>query len=282
MRAETISEAFDLIVSNWRGKLIGFIALILKPDNSGLADVQLVLKGDMFADNHKLLGASKFFEFNAPLQLVIESMDCANLVFNNSLVSDYLDSSQLKFHFKKDRTSPALTAIEALAAGFRGFSVRAYLQPTAEARLKISVSLYPSSLVELQESHPLVGSPYFPGISLGFITFPFPPKCREIFVDGNYGLPILPALISEIPFMPGNPHPSTSQLIAAIAATMRNVHIPTTSLNRGNLLPLWESLKTSRDTGLKITKADLVWPMPQDERDQDEGSLGSIFLRKHV
>ena len=271
LRADTISEAFDLLVPNWRGKLIGFLALVLKPDNSGVEDAQLVLKGNMFADSPKLLGASKFFEFNTPLQFVLESLDCANFVFNNSLVSDYLDSSQIKFHFKKDRTSPALTAIEALAAGFRGFAVRGFLQPTAEARLKISVSLYPASLVELQEFHPLSKNPYFPGISLGFLTFPFAPKCREIFVEGSYGLPVLPALISDSPLMPGSPHPSTSQIIAAVAATMRNVHIPTTSLNRGNLMPLWETLKTSGETGLKIAKADLVWPKSQEEGIREEG-----------
>ena len=271
LRADSIGEAFDLFVPNWRGKLIGFLALIVKPDNSGLEDAQLVLKGDMFSDNPKLLGASKFFEVNSPLQLVIESLDCAKFVFNNSMVSDYLDSSQVQFQFRKDRNSPAISAAEALAAGFRGFTVRAFVQPTAEARLKISVSLYPSSLTELLDQNPLAATPYFPGISLGFLTFPFAPKCREIFAEGSYGLPVFPALISESPFMTGAPHPSTSQIITAVAAVLRNVHIPNSSLTRANLLPIWETLKTSGELGLKITKPDLVWPKPQNDESENEG-----------
>ena len=274
IRAESEEDAFRELVPGWTGEIIAFLVLNMKPDNSIPADGTIVLKGTIFNDHPHLFGASKFFNLKAPYEFLIENLDCSKFRFPGILTSVFVDSSHFSYWFRKDINSPELSPEQALAEGFPGFSLRAFLQPTGISThtwLKVIIQLYPLDLKSLLDTQPQASSASFPGITIYTETICLAPKTSDIFPNRSFGMPVWPAIISSKPFTANDPMPSTSNLIACISAILRAVAIPNAHLSHSVLLSRWATIKEQGAAGLKVNAIDVLWPKPSSSNPPPQG-----------
>ena len=275
VRSETEEEAFNLLVPGWTGKIIAYMGLYLKPDNLSASEVVIITKGFLFEDQPRVHAASKFFNLKTPLQVVFSTLDCGKFTFNASLTSDLVDSSNFDFWFRVNRDSDPLGDAEAKAAGFKGFALRAFLQPTSittNTWLRLTVVLFPAAKDQLIADNPAANSPLFPGISLFSQEIQMAPRTTDLFPGKRTGLPILPALISSTPFSDAAYLP-TDLIIGYVAATLRDVTVPNCALHAGNLSHQWATIARDGAEALRPTSSDILWPAAPSQPEATPGSL---------
>ena len=273
LRAPTPEEAYRLLAPNGSDSLQAFIALELKPDNSAPQNANIYLKGSFFSEGSRVVNCKKFLNIPTPLQLVIEEIPCSKFTFENSLVSKYVDGGSLSCYFRRDKNADRLSQPEALAAGFRGFSLRCFLLPLSENRIKVAIVIYPRSFFIISNENALHKSEHFPGVLLFSYSIPLIPRTRDLFEEGYFGLPVLPALISPTPFTADAPYPNPISLISFVAEVLRSVVYPVTAASAENLLEVWSTIREEGVSALQSVQPELMWPPASNPPESSDGKF---------
>ena len=246
----------------------------MRPDNTQPDNAEVVLKGSIFRDSSRVLGASKFFELNSPLQFVLGALNCGKFRFNNTLVSEPVDSAHFPFWFRVNRDSEALSLEEVTEKGFKGFTLRAYLAPssiTNHTWMRLTILLFPAPLTSFLDNNPHASSPYFPGITIFSDLIALGPRTKDLFPDKKIGSPIVPGIISSEPFTENTAHPTTASLAACISAVLRSAYTPNAHMTANSLLAKWTTIRTDGESALTITPLAVIWPEADNPVEPPEG-----------
>ena len=264
LRSDTKEDAFDDLIEDWNNKIMAFAVVDISQVNFSPTGAEVQLKGPIFdSPRGKSFKSSKYFNLSDRYTLVFGELDCSCFTFVNSMISNHVDSSQLDFEFKKDLAGPAVSDEDLRTAGFVGFTLRAYLNPTTATYAKLTILLFPLNMEQLLSQNPLAVSPYFPGISFAAPEIPFLPHFNDLLDGEPCGLPFLPALISEAPFNEDD-RPATAELIGSMAALLRTVAVPEAKAGISQTAARWEEIRLQGEPALKQSQAELLSP------DQDQ------------
>ena len=150
LRTDTKEEAFDNLLDEWNGKITAFVLIEISQVNFSPTNSEVQLMGPIFdAPRGKSFKSAKYFELTDRFTLVFQELDCSAFTFVNGLASNHVDSSQLDFEFRHELAGPAISDETLRDAGFRGFTLRAFLAPTTSNHAKLSILLYPLNLEDL-------------------------------------------------------------------------------------------------------------------------------------
>ena len=254
----TPDEAGELL-TRWNGGAIIILHVKLSNDNSSVVNCSVKILGTFFKDARQLCAANGVWESCPTLSISLGAMEGAAFEFlPGSTTSTLVDSSRLDFNYMKDGT--ILTAEQATASGLNGFSLRLYVVPSAADWARIIFVLYPLPLVALLEGQPLASDTRFPGVNLYTNDFSLEPNARQV-LGRSWGSPIVPVI------SPGAPLdatlPSSHDLRAAIAETLRATTRPEVRRGFPTLNPRWLALAKDGENQLKSPSLDLLWPPAQ-------------------
>ena len=166
LRVDSLTDVTINLVSGWDSTgLIIIPALSLNNTNSGIENATVVLQGRLF-EPRKAVSAKRFFlTDDTSIQLVLKPLDARRFKFRGRLSSELLDYSEVSYSILKD--GKETTPQEDLDMGFKGFCLRAYINPQPPAGwAKVDISLFLLDVDELTNSFPAALYLRFPGISL--------------------------------------------------------------------------------------------------------------------
>ena len=244
------------LFGRWSGGIISAVIMRLSNDNLHVADCNLLLQGNLFADANKLVNAAGFWPDAPNLTLVLEKLDCSIFKFAGGTTSMLVDSTLVPHHYIKDGT--ALTQEQVEELGIRGFTIRIYNNPSSATRLKLTCAVYPLPSDELVFTHPLAVDPRFPGLKLFSHEVDIHPR-SDTLLKKSWGSPIAPAILQGQEF--DSDQPSSTEILHALSKTMINSCKPEIKANFETLNQRWGELKEG-SSQLKTIEADLVWPEP--------------------
>ena len=272
IRANTEDEAFDLLIGDhWNGGIISYLTIDISQNNQTPVGSSFNLKGNIFADKEKIFKSTKFFNLTEPLYISFSNLDCMAFNFHNSgLVSNYVDSSEFSFEFRKEKQSEEFPLED--VTDFPGFSLRAYAAPTEANWVRLTIHLYPLDVDSLLEYCDSTISPWWPGVSFFSELIPLNPAPTGFFDGPSRGLAVVPALVSAAPFSDDS-KPTTTAIIASISATLRTACFPESKTNVTQLLPRWTSIKSEGANALKTFSPDLLWPEPALPLEPPQGRI---------
>ena len=262
LRYPSAQSAIEGLVRTWNGGLIGIISVTLSNDNSRIKECNFHLAGTLFGSAGKCYTSARFFE-GPPLKLIVPDFDSSIFRFRNSLISEFIDSSALEFSLRETADDPPLTREEEVAKGISGFSLRAFIHPISIMHAKITVSLYPLPLGELQASFACATNPAFPGVNFFSAQFPLSPGQADAIADLSWGLPLVPAILSDLCMDETVDFPSTPDFRAAICTLLRNTALPDHKGNPKLLLEAWNRVKNEGEACLNSPPLTIVWPAPR-------------------
>ena len=165
----TIDELPNFLrVVNWNRGAYGVIALNLSLDNQRIASGSFNLVGTLFPT--KIFNAANFWPTVSPISLSISLPDLSIFKFPDSkLVSSYLASSLITHSFTQNRVVLLPESYPNL--GISAFCLRAYVDPSTDAFVKIVITLTPSDKARLLEQFPFHDDPRFLGINCAAMKF---------------------------------------------------------------------------------------------------------------
>ena len=253
-------DAAANLVQEWTSGCVGMVALELSNDCRKVENAAFLLLGSFFEDQPRVVSTDKFWP-GSKAKLVMKELDGALFSFENALVSNLVDCSQLPFSFKLSVSGKALNSTEAKEKGLGPFSLRCHIQPTSESSALASLILFPLDAKSLQERYPLARDPRFPGLEFGSgLNINLAPRQEEILEDKSWGQPLLPAFLSPTPFSEDSPLPQDSMVKKAVVALLRSASKPDVKRSWNYLAPLWEKSLEEGESSLKTIPGDLQWP----------------------
>ena len=268
------------LISDWQGGLGCGMYIQLSNDNLKIEACSPILLGDVFPISPT--GQRKVISLNAAwanfpsLALALNPIDGSLFKFEQNMVSELVDSNTLDFDLLSG--SVALSEEECIEGGIRGFTFRAYLQPTTHEYVKLLITLYPIPLADLTASHPLCTDPHFPALKVWAGMIPLLPQAKSIIAE-PWGFPILPSLLQG---GPANNFPSSAALRGAMSATLRTASKPEVKAGFQTLLPRWNAILQSGEEALVNATPDLIWPAMGTSPAENSGrpKLPYIYLRR--
>ena len=261
LRSLVVSSPADTanLISDWsRGIGCGLVCT-LSNDNRRVLSCKPVLLGDLLPLSNS--NARKSFAVNGcwpgfpALAIAFSPIDAATFSFNESCVSDWVDSSAVEYDFLSN--NQVLSDQDCEEANIRGFALRIFLVPTTHEYVKLTLTLCPLPLTELTTDHPLYASPKFPQLKIWSGMVPFLPTSRS-FIATDWGCSFLPAIIPGSPL--SDTYPSGTTLRAALSATLRSATRPEIKANSSTLFPRWTAIQEQGAAALDTAAPDLIWP----------------------
>ena len=272
-----VTDLATSLVSGWDPNgLIIIPALTLNNTNSDIDNANIVLQGRLF-EPKKVMSAKRFFNTDdASIQLIIKPFDAGTFVFKGRLTSELLNCSEFSFSIIKDGRE--LTSDEDDALGFRGFCLRAYINPQPPAGwAKVDISLFPLETSELLGTNRLAADPRFPGISLahpaGLVSMG--PSSSSIFPGTDWGCPIAAALLA-VSSTDDHPLTVTSTAIKqAVSSLLRTNIKPENKRDHTFLTTRWNEITVKGTAGLLPCTPDFTWPTAVSSLLDDSPGEGS-------
>ena len=247
----------------WKGGLYGLIGLQLTNDNRSITTGNFFMVGQLFQDSDtKVFQAAKFWAGpdTADIDLHISVPSAEIFTFKSSMVSDLIDSREVSHAFFRGSQRIEEDEAEALVPGF---SLRLFVIPTRENYAKVTLVLYPLSLENLLDLHPLAEDPNFPGLSLCSGEFPIGlPQSQPPRPPAPWGSPILPVVIPGIPFLDCPNVPSGAEFRNKMAFVLRSVTRPDIKNGPASLTKRWIELQSAGASKLAHKAVDKLWPLP--------------------
>ena len=249
-------------VRPWNQGLVGLLGITLNVDNNKPMNLNIFLQGDLCGGSRKSLLAKRFWaSADNTIQLYIPSLESALFKFDNRLTSDLIDSSRFDHSF--NRNGATLTPEEMDEAGVGGFCLKVHLIPSQAKWISFTVSLFPGSLADLVDDHPLCRNPVFPGIRIMSGELPLHPRADQLFPERATGCPIIPMVLPGSATETTPVNLSSRDVQAAVAALMRKALKPD-SRNLQTLLSKWQSLLSEGASLLADGSPDNLWPLPAE------------------
>ena len=270
LRYNSVDGAIEGLIKTWNGGLVGMLAIELSPDNSRIKDTRFVLAGTVFGTPQKIFTSGRFFD-SPPLKMVVKDFNSQVFTFNNSLVSDLVDSASLDFEFRETNDSAPLTRDQEVAQGITGFTLRAHVHPTSALMAKLIISLYPLPIGTLRDSYILADKHAFPGVNFLSAAFQLAPGQTDVFAALNWGQPMLPAILSDLSLDETVDFPSTADFRAAVGTLLRTTSLPDHKKNPKFLKEAWARTLRKGEAFLKSPHLSLIWPLPRAPMSVQEG-----------
>ena len=243
--------------------LIIIPALSLNNTNSAIDNATVVLQGRLF-EPKKVVSAKRFFlTDDASVQLVLKPLDARKFKFRGRLSSELLDYAEVDYSILKD--GKETTPQEVLDLGFKGFCLRAYINPQPPAGwAKVDLSLFPLDVDELTGSFIAASDPRFPGISLahpaGLVSMG--PASSTFFPESDWGCPIAGALLALTSTVDHPISITAKTLKSAIGELLRTNIKPENKRDFSYLMPRWDKIYAKGPTSLGSCTPDFIWPPP--------------------
>ena len=262
LQVDSLNHSADKVVTNWNRGLVGVLGMSLTPDNCKPKNLNVFLQGDLLNGGRKLLLAKRFWpNADNTVHLMLKDLDGALFPFKDNLTSTLVDSSRLSYAFV--RGNATLEQGETEEMGLGGFCLKVHLVPTQATWMAFTVSLFPDSLANLTEDHPLCKNPSFPGIRLTSGELPMHPRSSELFPERATGCPLIPAILPGSPIADAPIGITSSDTRAAVAALMRKAIKPDCK-NIGPLLAKYQALLENGSSKLADGAPDPIWPLPSE------------------
>ena len=263
------TDAPRRMYSDWPGKLVGYCAATLANDNCSVLNMTFNLAGSLWERGHSI-NASRFFdEIEQGTTLYFPTFNSSALCFNQgNLVSDFLSHEQIGHEWKQNGQPHPPPPPN------KPFCIRAFVAPVEAKWARLWLVIYPVGKAELLAKHKLATNKAFPGLELYAATFPLGFSTEEILPNLNWGVPIVPAVVTGTEWQQRPSHPSTAGLKRAISATLRTAARPEIKKDKTHLLARWNELNEGGEAVLKSTMPAEIWP----ECDSDTDNRGEITL----
>ena len=259
---DNLTDVAINLVSGWDPTgLIIIPALSLNNTNSDIENATVVLQGRLF-EPRKAVSAKRFFlTDDSSIQLVLKPLDARRFTFRGRLSSELLDCSEISYAVLKD--GKETTPQEDLDLGFKGFCLRAYINPQPPAGwAKVDISLFPLDVDELTSSFPAAKDPRFPGISLGHPAglVAMGPSSSAIFPESDWGCPIAGALLA-LSSLEDHPITVTAKALKfAIGELLRTNIKPENKRDFSYLMTRWDEILAKGSSSLGTCTPDFIWP----------------------
>ena len=232
-----------------------FCGLTLSSDNSVIKNATPVVLGKL----HKLtFPAGRFLGLNGNLTLNFETLDLTQFNFISSMTSELLDHRSMGYSII-NKEGVVISGESLKSQGFKGFSLRMFLQPLSGLSTKIIILLYPLSTEDLKKTHTLSIIHAFPGMMLHHTNGNLSINALKI-TNTRFGSPILPLVKITKPLENHDQIPTSRQISSAISVLFRNVTIAETKPNYRLLQERWKVIKEKGAGGLIYLRVYVIWP----------------------
>ena len=263
----SFDDAAASLLDEWNGKVIGLAGVALSSDNRLVEHAEFLLQGFVFDEEPQKILATKFWPLLlARSSLIIRDFDSSSLEFKDNLVSNFLDHDQVDFQFI-DKSGDPIPEEALAAAGVLGFTLRAFIVPTAAKWANLHAVLYPYTEANLRDNYPLCDDTRFPGIQAFKFQFPLGPPAML-----RWGNPINPAVLPGAPVDDFSRFPTAADFSRAIAALFRTAIQPDLKANSVALQKrLDHMVENAHDVStLNSILLEIIWPQPPS-RPQQQG-----------
>ena len=244
-------------ISNWESYPIIALVAQLNNTNTDITDCNVVLIGDFFENERRLITANNYWNDSQGVTISIGKLQGSLFTFSGgALFSNLVDSSYLDVIYTKNGI---VTSAQEL--GIPGFSLRFYITPSDSTWARFYLVLYPLPLATLQQAQPLHLSPHLPGYKAYYGDLVLAPRSTHL-LKKSFGCPVAPQLIR------GSDAPVSSEFItgqklkAAVAATLRSAVKPDTNKGYSHLVKRWDSILQHGESQLKPQELEVIWPSP--------------------
>lgn len=242
--------------SNWNGGAIGVVYLNLSPDNNRVGAAGICLFGSLLQD--KQINVSSYWSAATATSLTINIPNLSVFSFpENTLVSDYVSSSNIGFQFKNGDQPLATDQLQ--DAGVSEFCLRAYVYPTSASYARVQMVLFPSSELDLAVN-PLYLDERFPGMQLSTFEFPFGPTPSLSPLQRSWGFPFVPAIIPGSTWEDSPTGPSGCSLRLALTALLRSARVPKVKVKLSRYLASLQELQLDPTKITDCRLPGIRWP----------------------
>ena len=267
----SLDEAASSLLEDWQGKVIGVIGLTLGPDNRDITSARLSLQGQIYDSSAKKIAATKFWKgLPTGMHILIKNFDCSLFTFSEGTVSGLVNHDQFEHEFRT-RAGEIVDRGTLEELGIRGFSIKAYVWPTAPNWASLSVVLFPMEEADLVRTYPLAEDDRCPSILFFGEKIPFGPPAKI-----RWGMPFNPAILPGGPVEDDTEFPNGKELAKAMSLLLRKAKQPILKLN---VTQLEKVLAHQAENGhnvstLSANPLEIIWPDPSGD---NSGRCNSFF-----
>ena len=139
----SLDDAASELLDDWQGKIIAMVGLTLTADNRNVENARLLLQGSMYDNAPKKIPANKFWKnFPSGTYILLKNVDSSLFKFEEGMVSNFVSHDQLDFEFRA-RNGDLLEPEDLETSGMRGFTLKAFVWPTASCWASINLVCFP-------------------------------------------------------------------------------------------------------------------------------------------
>lgn len=255
----SLDDAASELLDDWQGKIIAMVGLTLTADNRNVENARFLLQGSMYDNAPKKIPANKFWKnFPSGTYILLKNVDSSLFKFEEGMVSNFVSHDQLDFEFRA-RNGDLLEPEDLETSGMRGFTLKAFVWPTASCWASINLVCFPFPERDLVDSYPLSADDRCPGILFVGEKIPFGPPAST-----RWGAPFNPAILPGAPVDLFSRFPPAVDLSRAMAELLRKAKQPALKLNVTQLEKVFShQTENSHDvSSLDPLNLEIIWPAP--------------------
>ena len=264
----------------WTDEPLVLIGMELAQDLLHVENAKALLFGRLFKSEPKTVAAKKLWNSNA-MQLKISDLDLSTFRFKDSMTSEWLDHSMVSHKFV-DKNDGAEIPDDVLAdLGCKGFSMKATLIPMSPEKAEVLLVAYPLPAADMAAEYACSNDHRYPGILVAREQVILGLKSASV-TDSEVPTPICPVFTAQTATVDDDSaFPPTSEIVAKMAALLRNVCIPETKIDHAAVWRRWAEIKANGENNLKTTPPPILWPecaIP----DPDTGEILFTLVYRHI
>ena len=255
-----VVDSFDqgprVLIEDYANQPVLMVGLEFSADNSAVESANAIMAGKT---EKFTVDANKAWPFERKVDLNILPMDLRMFEFRGSLVSNYLDFSEVRYEFIHRDKGANLVDADIVDKGFTGFTLRAFTRPTTSVHAKLQMLIFPLDKETLLKEHPLARTPCFPGIEIYRSELHLGVQ-KDDLLDTSFGLNILPCVTTSQPIRTQGPVPTREDIVGSMCGLLRKAYAPEVRTKRSTLLQRWGELKEHGADKLEPREYREEWP----------------------
>ena len=261
LTVNSFSQAGNL-VEDWAGEPMLIPGLVLTQDNSRVESATPVLIGTLFNRKPLIVDCAKHWNFEQKLRLKFKALDLRDVPFGTNMTSNLMDCIDIPYDFinSKDERVDDTDLVE---DGLEGFCIRIHLCPASTRTAKMEIMFFPLEKEKLLAAYPLAKVHVFPGMEIFRVEIELGIQ-RDELLDNNYGLPILPAIITREPIKSSTVVPSREEVVTAISSLLRRTTATCVKSTSNSMYRAWSAIKKGGESKLADTVCRDEWPLPPE------------------
>ena len=258
----------------WDGEAVVGITIITSPDNRRVINSGLFMTGELMRNQKEVRANRIFGEADKEIRILYQIEDASIFTFRNgSPIGEMVNDDKISWSAVK-KSSRGTTEIERADLEANkitgGFCIRPYVVPISATKAKLTLVVFPGQQEDLLAQHAHALNASFPGLELLQLDINLFPQMNEE-TGKSWGCPLIPLFhmggsLEDYPNIP-----STTDIKAAISATLRAALMPCTKRDIRSLAAAWTAIQEGGPTKLREKKPELLWPDWQRERRTQSG-----------